>query len=161
MSTEAVLRLRDVTQRYGSACVLRVSELDILAGEIVCVLGPTGAGKSTLLRMLSGLEPPSSGEILVFGSRPENSLSYLDQQRSITMVYQHPLLLTGSVGIQRRVRLAGERPRGSRRVAERMLERIGLMSLASRSVHTLSGGQRQLVALARALVIEPLDSPAR
>ena len=156
MSTEAVLRLRDVTQRYGSACVLRVSELDILAGEILCVLGPTGAGKSTLLRLLSGLEPPSSGEILVFGSRTENSLSYLDQQRSITMVYQHPLLLTGSVryNVEYGLRVRGQG--NSRRVAERMLERIGLLSLASRSVHTLSGGQRQLVALARALVIEPL-----
>ena len=71
MSEEAILRLRDVTHLYGSACVLRVSELDIFAGEIVCVLGPTGAGKSTLLRLLSGLEPPSSGEILVFGQRPE------------------------------------------------------------------------------------------
>ncbi len=56
MSEEAILRLRGVTHLYGSACVLRVSELDIFAGEIVCVLGPTGAGKSTLLRLLSGLE---------------------------------------------------------------------------------------------------------
>ena len=72
MSEEAILRLRGVTHLYGSACVLRVSELDIFAGEIVCVLGPTGAGKSTLLRLLSGLEPPSSGEILVFGQRPSS-----------------------------------------------------------------------------------------
>ena len=81
MSEEAILRLRDVTHRYGSACVLRVEELDILAGEILCVLGPTGAGKSTLLRLLSGLEPPSSGEILVFGQRPECRTPPLAQQR--------------------------------------------------------------------------------
>ena len=163
MSEEVILRLRGMTHRYGSACVLRVSELDILAGEILCVLGPTGAGKSTLLRLISGVEPPSSGQILVFGLGPGCRTSPLSQQRSITMVFQHPLLLTGSVryNVEYGLRLRGQ-PNG-RYVAERMLEQLGLLSLAPRMVRTLSGGQRQLVALARALVIEPtillLDEP--
>ena len=163
MSEEAILRLRGVTHLYGSACVLRVSELDIFAGEIVCVLGPTGAGKSTLLRLLSGLEPPSSGEILVFGQREQCRTPQLAQLRRVTMVFQHPLLLTGSVryNVEYGLRLRGQA--NSRHVGEMMLERLGLLSLASRSVHTLSGGQRQLAALARALVVEPmillLDEP--
>jgi tungstate transport system ATP-binding protein len=163
MSEEAILRLRGVTHLYGSACVLRVSELDIFAGEIVCVLGPTGAGKSTLLRLLSGLEPPSSGEILVFGQREQCRTPQLAQLRRVTMVFQHPLLLTGSVryNVEYGLRLRGQA--NSRHVAEMMLERLGLLSLASRSVHTLSGGQRQLAALARALIVEPeillLDEP--
>jgi tungstate transport system ATP-binding protein len=163
MSEEAILRLRGVTHRYGSACVLKVSELDILAGEILCVLGPTGAGKSTLLRLISGVEPPSSGEVFVLGQGPGCRTSPLAQQRSITMVFQHPLLLTGSVryNVEYGLRLRGQA--NERHVAERMLERLGLLSLASRLVRTLSGGQRQLVALARALVVEPrillLDEP--
>ncbi len=163
MSEEAILHLRGVTHLYGSACVLRVSELDIFAGEIVCVLGPTGAGKSTLLRLLSGLEPPSSGEILVFGQREQCRTPQLAQLRRVTMVFQHPLLLTGSVryNVEYGLRLRGQV--NSRHVAEMMLERLGLLSLACRSVHTLSGGQRQLAALARALVVEPmillLDEP--
>jgi len=163
MSEEAILRLRGVTHLYGSACVLRVSELDIFAGEIVCVLGPTGAGKSTLLRLLSGLEPPSSGEILVFGQREQCRTPQLAQLRRVTMVFQHPLLLTGSVryNVEYGLRLRGQV--NSRHVAEMMLERLGLLSLACRSVHTLSGGQRQLAALARALIVEPmillLDEP--
>ncbi|MGZ5978991.1 MAG: ABC transporter ATP-binding protein [Isosphaeraceae bacterium] len=163
MSEEAILRLRGVTHLYGSACVLRVSELDIFAGEIVCVLGPTGAGKSTLLRLLSDLEPPSSGEILVFGQREQCRTPQLAQLRRVTMVFQHPLLLTGSVryNVEYGLRLRGQA--NSRHVGEMMLERLGLLSLASRSVHTLSGGQRQLAALARALVVEPmillLDEP--
>jgi ABC-type sugar transport system ATPase subunit len=137
MKEDAILRLRDVTRLYGSSCVLKVDKLDILAGEILCVLGPTGAGKSTLLRLLSGLEPPSSGDILVFRSRPENSLSYLDQQRSITMVYQHPLLLTGSVryNVEYGLRVRGslsrrhgtyQKSRRSGRRARSSLKRTGI-----------------------------------
>ena len=156
MSEEAILRLLGVTHLYGGICVLKVDKLDILAGEILSVVGPTGAGKSTFLRLLSGLEPPFSGEIIVFGQRPECRTPQLAQQRQITMVFQHPLLLTGSVryNVEYGLRLR-ERANG-RQAADRMLERLGLLSFASRSVHTLSGGRRQLVALARALVVEPL-----
>jgi len=163
MSEKAILRLLGVTHLYGGIRVLKVDKLDILAGEILCVLGPTGAGKSTLLRLLSGLEPPSSGEIVAFGQRPECRAIPLTEPRQITMVFQHPLLLMGSVryNVEYGLRLRGQG--NGRQVAERMLERLGLLSLASRSVHTLSGGQRQLVALARALVVESkillLDEP--
>ena len=145
-----------MTRLYGPVCVLRVERLDIFAGEILCVLGPIGAGKSTLLRLLSGLEPPSSGAILVFGQRPECRALPLTEQRRITMIFQNSLLLAGSVrcNIEYDLRLRGQGK--SSKVAERMLERLGLLSPSSRLVRTLSGGQRQLVALARGLVVEPM-----
>ena len=163
MSEEAILRLRDVTHLYDSSRVLNVSTLDIFIGEILCVLGPTGAGKSTLLRLLSGLERPSSGEILAFRQRPECRALPLSEQRRFTMVFQHPLLLAGSVryNVEYGLRLRGQA--NSPHITEMMLERLGLLSLSYRLAHTLSGGQRQLLALARALVIEPdillLDEP--
>jgi tungstate transport system ATP-binding protein len=163
MSEEAILRLRGVTHRYGPEWVLRIESLDILAGEIVGILGPTGAGKSTLLRLLSGVEPPTSGEILVYGQESGCQPLPLAQQRTITMVFQNPLLLTVTVrhNVEYGLRLRGRSNR--REVAAKMLERLGLLPLASRSVETLSGGQRQLVALARALVVQPrillLDEP--
>jgi tungstate transport system ATP-binding protein len=163
MSEEAILRLRGVTHKYRDHPALRVVSLDILPGEILCVLGPTGAGKSTLLRLLSGVESPTSGEILVFGQQSGGHRLPPASHRSITMVFQNPLLLTGTVrhNVEYGLRLRGQPNR--RHVADVMLERLGLSSLSCRPVDTLSGSQRQLVALARALVIEPrvllLDEP--
>lgn len=87
-----LLQVRNVTQCHGPVCVLQVGQLDVFAGEIVCLVGPTGSGKTTLLRLLSGLEPAASGLVRYaapLGSQPVPPW--------ITMVFQHPLLLSGSV----------------------------------------------------------------
>jgi tungstate transport system ATP-binding protein len=126
-------------------------------------VGPTGAGKSTLLRLLAGLEPPTAGE-LRFGACSAGGRGLpLDVRRRVTLVFQRPLLLAGTVraNVEYGLRLRGLGGRGSR--ARAALDRLGLGELGSRSAHTLSGGETQLVALARALVLEPdvllLDEP--
>jgi tungstate transport system ATP-binding protein len=141
---------------------LRVEERNVAAGEVFCLLGPTGAGKTTLLRLLSGLEPPTSGSIS-FEDRPlYGPGAPLTVLRRIAMVHQRPLLLTGTVryNVEYGLRV---RAGSSRSNAEGILDRLGLAKLASQSARTLSGGQVQLVALARALVVEPdvllLDEP--
>ena len=163
MTDESLFRLRNLQKSHGSDFMLHVRQLDVMRGEVLGLLGPTGAGKSTLLRLLAGLEKPTGGEIRFDDSPFVSTDLPLATRRRITMVHQRPILLTGSVllNVEYGLRLRGIRNR-DRKVHE-MLERLGLVKIASQSAHTLSGGQTQLVALARALVIEPdvllLDEP--
>ncbi|MCH7688453.1 MAG: phosphate ABC transporter ATP-binding protein [Planctomycetes bacterium] len=164
MTDEALYRLRDLQKSYGANFTLHVRQLDVRRGEVLGLLGPTGAGKSTLLRLLAGLENPTGGEIRFDDSPFVSTDLPLPTRRRMTLVHQRPVLLTGSVwlNVEYGLRLRGIRNQ-DRKVHE-MLERLGLVKIASQSAHTLSGGQTQLVALARALVIEPdvllLDEPA-
>ncbi|MEX2558482.1 MAG: ATP-binding cassette domain-containing protein [Pirellulales bacterium] len=154
-------RLHGVSVRHGPSFALDVGELEIPAGEVFCLVGPTGAGKSTLLRLLSLVQPVGTGQVHFFDQRLNGQMP-LAVERRVTMVFQRPLLLSGTVrrSIEYALRLRGAA--GPRRVDE-VLDRLGLTELASQSTATLSGGQTQLVALARALVIEPevllLDEP--
>jgi tungstate transport system ATP-binding protein len=163
VSDAPLYRLGDVTRSYGQRTVLRIDGLDVAAGEVLCLVGPTGAGKSTLLRLLAGVEPPTAGELRFGEHRLDGRDLPLDVQRRVTLVFQRPLLLAGTVraNVEYGLRLRG---RGRRAAAARaMLDRLGLGELAGRAARTLSGGEAQLVALARALVLEPevllLDEP--
>jgi tungstate transport system ATP-binding protein len=156
-------QLRDVEKRYADRPVVQIESLEALPGEILCLVGPTGAGKSTLLRLLAGLEPPTRGALRFGEKRFDGSDLPLAVQRQITMVFQRPLLLKGTVqaNVEYGLRLRGVPQRSAK--AREILKRLSLLDLASQLAHVLSGGQMQLVALARALVVEPdvllLDEP--
>jgi tungstate transport system ATP-binding protein len=157
--------LREVRQVYGTRTVLDIPALTVQRGEALAVVGPSGAGKSTLLRLLALLETPEQGEMLLHlnGERVSAATASTAQRRQLAMVFQRPALLSRSVraNIAYGLRLRGERD-GHRRV-EAALERVSLTHLASAHPRTLSGGEMQRVAVARALVLEPrvllLDEP--
>ena len=161
--SKTLYQLAGVTRRYDGRAVLEVDRLEIAAGEVLALLGPTGAGKSTLLRLLAGLEPPSAGRLLALGHRSEAPELPLDVRRRLALVFQRPLLLAGTVraNVEYGLRLRGQGRRDPR--VQRVLERLGLAALAGRAARTLSGGEVQLVALGQALVLEPevllLDEP--
>jgi tungstate transport system ATP-binding protein len=163
MSGGPLYRLESVTRWHGPRQALVIDRLEVGAGESLCLLGPTGAGKSTLLRLLAGLEPPTAGQ-LSFEGHHLGILGWpLHVQRRITLVFQRPLLLAGTVGSNVEY---GLRIRGVGRRAERVrpiLDRLGLGPLTSRPSRALSGGETQLTAVARALVLGPdvllLDEP--
>ncbi|NLG27546.1 MAG: ATP-binding cassette domain-containing protein, partial [Chloroflexi bacterium] len=94
--SELAYRLRAITRRYGAREVLNVAELDIERGEVLCLVGPSGAGKSTLLRILGFLETPSSGELTCNGAAVRGEPG-LEVRRRVTMVFQRPILLHGTV----------------------------------------------------------------
>ena len=123
----------------------------------IAVIGANGSGKSTLLRLINGLLLPSSGSVSVDGADTARQGSSV--RRRVGFVFTDPLsqlvMPTGrddvELSLRRSIRSTAERRAG----AERVLERFGLLRLADRSIYDLSGGERQLMALAAVLATEP------
>ena len=141
------VRLRGVTRAFGARTVLDGIDLDLAPGELVALLGASGSGKSTLLRIVAGLDNDATGEIDV------------PDERAIVF-QEHRLLPWQRVGDNVTLGL----PRAGRRArALAALDEVGLAERIDAWPLTLSGGESQLVALARALVREPalllLDEP--
>ena len=161
-----VLRTRRLRKDFGKGegLVRAVDEvdLDVAPAETVAVMGPSGCGKSTLLHILGGLERPSSGEVMLAGSRldqmGERALARL-RRTAVGFVFQAFHLideLTARENVELPALLAGRSPRAARRRATELLDRVGLADRAKFLPAALSGGQRQRVAIARALSNDPM-----
>lgn len=137
--------------------IFRGLSISIRRGETLCVLGPNGRGKTTLLRALAGLLAPREGAVSVAGRA-----AYVPQ--FFQSVFQYPAREMVVMGRARHVRLLGHPTRHDYAVSDAMLERVGLSGFADRPFNALSGGERQLVLLARALAAESetlvLDEPS-
>jgi thiamine transport system ATP-binding protein len=158
-----MLRVEDLSVRFGETDALDGVTLEVAEGEVVTVLGPSGSGKSTLLRVIAGLQRPGSGRVLLGGVDLAQTPPH---RRGIGMVFQDQALfhhrdVLGNVAFGLRMR-GDSRERVEARVRE-LLALVGLSGFERRSVATLSGGEQQRVALARALAPEPrvllLDEP--
>jgi multiple sugar transport system ATP-binding protein len=159
----ARLTFEAVGKRYGTVTALAALDLDVGDGEALCLLGPSGAGKSTALRLAAGLEPVSSGRVLIdrldVTRRPA-------AQRDLAMVFQSYALfphldVAENIGFGLAVRKV---PKGEiRRLVGDVADLVGCGHLLHRRPAQLSGGERQRVAVARALVRRPaillLDEP--
>ena len=159
----STLELQGVSRHFGSVKALDGLDLTVQPGELVALLGPSGCGKTTALRIVAGLEVATSGELLVNGSRYNETPA---SQRDMGMVFQSYSLfpnLTVAENIEYGLRARKvDSEKRSKRV-KAMLELVDLAVKAQSYPHQLSGGQQQRVALARALAIEPrvllLDEP--
>jgi len=165
-----VLQARSACGGYGRADVVRGVDLDLGAGQTLAVLGPNGAGKSTLVRLLAGLLPLASGEVRAFG-RPLCDWRRRELAARVSLVPQlvefaFPLTVREVVAQGRTPHLGPWRPSTSRDrdAVAAAIDRVGIGHLLDTSVRQLSGGERQLVLLARALAVQPrvllLDEPA-
>jgi tungstate transport system ATP-binding protein len=153
-----VIKIEGLNKSYGGDFVLDIPSLEFREATITAVLGPNGAGKSTLLGIIAGIETADRGTIsldgMVLRAGDDAGVSW---RRAVTMVAQKPFLFIGTVsdnvGYGLKVRRV---PRARRETKIRdVLAHAGLDGYESRPARTLSGGEAQLVALARALVLEP------
>ncbi|MGW0824713.1 ABC transporter ATP-binding protein [Streptomyces sp. NPDC002845] len=159
----ASLQLDSVTVRFGERAVLDSVELTVAEREIVCVLGPSGSGKSTLLRVVAGLEPTHTGRVLLAG---QDQSGVPVHRRGLGLMFQdHQLFpqrdVAGNIAFGLRMR-GEERARREQRVAS-LLDLVGLPGAQRRAIASLSEGEQQRVAPARALAPQPrllmLDEP--
>jgi tungstate transport system ATP-binding protein len=147
------VQLKGVSLRFGAVAALSGIDLRIAAGERVALIGANGSGKSTLLRVLHGLLKPSAGSVLRDGGMRQ------------AMLFQRPfaLRLSAATNVALGPWLLGMPWREAREQALQALGRVGLASVALRNARTLSGGQLQRMALARAWALRPhvllLDEP--
>ncbi|WBT08837.1 ATP-binding cassette domain-containing protein [Corynebacterium sp. SCR221107] len=155
----AIIELQEITKSYGTFDALREVNLSVAAGEVTCVLGDNGAGKSTLIKVLAGLHSPTSGQLLIDGepttfSSPRDALDC-----GIATVYQD-LAVVGSMSVWRNFFLGQEltgafgtlKTEEMKEITRQQLLTMGIdLADVDVEVASLSGGQRQVVAIARAV----------
>lgn len=156
-----MIQLENITKSFGSLQVLRGIDLQIEKGEVVSIVGPSGAGKTTLLQIMGTLDAPDTGMVRIDGTEvgrmKEKGLSAF-RNRRIGFVFQfHQLLpeFTALENVMIPALIAGLGRREAQSSALEMLNLLGLADRASHKPSELSGGEKQRVAVARALINHP------
>jgi putrescine transport system ATP-binding protein len=160
---QPIIRIENVTKRFGQVAAVDRVSLDIMGSEFLVLLGPSGCGKTTLLRMIAGFELPDEGRILIDG---QDMAGVPPNKRPVNTVFQSYAVfphMSVADNVAYGLKIAGTARSEIRDRVNEALELIKLGGFGDRMPDQLSGGQRQRVALARSLVMRPklllLDEP--
>ncbi|MEA1984556.1 MAG: ABC transporter ATP-binding protein [Euryarchaeota archaeon] len=160
-----IIDIRDLVKVYTDGLGVRALDnldLTVERGEFLSIIGPSGSGKSTLLHMIGILDTPTSGTVLIDG---RNVTSMSDAERSqarnemLGFIFQHHHLLpdfTALENVMMPLLIAGKSRKDASKTAQELLEEVGLSDRMEHRPNQLSGGQNQRVAVARALVNDPM-----
>ncbi len=157
---QPIVSIRDLHKAFGDLEVLKGVSLDVMKGEVICIIGPSGSGKSTLIRCINALNPINSGSILVEGQEVHDpSLDKLELRKKVGMVFQQYNLFPHKTALQN-VMMAPlkvlKRPRDEvEKHARQLMARVNLQGKEDSYPGELSGGQQQRVAIARSLAMNP------
>ena len=161
MQTDSMIQLHGITKSFGSLQVLRGIDLQVNRGEVVAIVGPSGAGKTTLLQIMGTLDRPDEGEVIIDGenvSRLSATKIAHFRNKNIGFVFQFHLLLpefTALEDVMIPALIGGTSKKEARQRAQELLDFMGLADRAEHKPNQLSGGEKQRVAVARALVNHP------
>ena len=161
MQTDSMIQLHGITKSFGSLQVLRGIDLQVNRGEVVAIVGPSGAGKTTLLQIMGTLDRPDEGEVIIDGenvSRLSATKIAHFRTKNIGFVFQfHQLLpeVTALENVMIPALIGGTSKKEARQRAQELLDFMGLADRAEHKPNQLSGGEKQRVAVARALVNHP------
>lgn len=161
MQTDSMIQLHGITKSFGSLQVLRGIDLQVNRGEVVAIVGPSGAGKTTLLQIMGTLDRPDEGEVIIDGE----NVSHLSatkiahfRNKNIGFVFQFHQLLPEFAALENVMipaLIGGTSKKEARQRAQELLDFMGLADRAEHKPNQLSGGEKQRVAVARALVNHP------
>ena len=155
-ANQPILDVQHITVRYDGYAALEDINFHLHVSERVAVVGPNGAGKSTLFKVVSGVLPPSSGDVTIFGSRPRGHvcIAYIPQRSQVD--WNFPVSVADVVMMGRSAKLGPLNwpHKGDWEHVHHALQTVELSDLATRQIGQLSGGQQQRMFIARALAQE-------
>jgi branched-chain amino acid transport system ATP-binding protein len=159
-----ILETREISVRFGGHMAVNGVSLEVGEGEIVGLIGPNGAGKTTTFNVITGLQAPTRGLVMLDGDDITKVSAHQRARGGIARTFQR-LELFGSLTVRDNVRTAAElRGKHPEQVTDELLARVGLTDVADQRADALSTGSARLVELARALACQPrvllLDEPA-
>ena len=157
---EPILSIKDVHKSFGKLEVLKGVTLDVMKGEVICIIGPSGSGKSTLIRCVNALNEIQSGSIKVEGVEVNDpKLDKLALRRKVGMVFQQYNLFPHKTAIENimmaPIQVLKQDPKEVEERAHTLIKKVRLQGKENSFPGELSGGQQQRIAIARSLAMEP------
>lgn len=157
---QPIVSLKDVHKSFGKLEVLQGISMDVMKGEVVCIIGPSGSGKSTLIRCINALNEIQSGSIKVEGIEVNDvNLDKLELRKKVGMVFQQYNLFPHKTALENvmmaPIRVLKKKPEDVEAQARALIEKVRLQGKEDSYPGELSGGQQQRVAIARSLAMNP------
>ncbi len=156
-----MIRVEHITKQFKNLTAVDDVSLEVKKGEVVCLIGPSGSGKSTVLRCINGLEKPEQGQIYLDDELLDykNKEKYNLMRRKMGFVFQHFNLFPNMTVLQNLtlapIQVMKKSESEAIEIAEKYLDRVGLLDKRDEFPNKLSGGQKQRVAIARSLCLNP------
>jgi len=157
---QPIVSIKDVHKSFGDLEVLKGISMDVMKGEVVCIIGPSGSGKSTLIRCINALNDIQSGSIEVEGIEVnDKKLNKLELRKKVGMVFQQYNLFPHKTAIENvmmaPIKVLKQSPKEVEDIARNLIKKVRLEGKENSYPGELSGGQQQRVAIARSLAMNP------